>query len=89
VLAALAAGLADSLVDSFVVVKALTGDVALTFRASFKTRWLRRVPLRRGLVRFLGLPIGNTPQALNINTTWPHFTVSTPENQPILFKDID
>jgi hypothetical protein len=39
------------------VVRALTGDLAFTLRASFSTKWLRRLRVRRGLVRFLGLPI--------------------------------
>ena len=39
------------------VVRAFTGDLALTLRASSNTKWLRRVPVRRGDVRFLGLPI--------------------------------
>ncbi len=41
------------------VVKAFTGDLPLTARANFRTRWLRRVPVRRGVVRFFGLPIEN------------------------------
>lgn len=45
---------------SFRVVYALTGDFAFTARASFTTRWLRRVPVRRGLVRFFGLPKVNS-----------------------------
>lgn len=43
--------------DSLRVVKAFTGDDALTRRANLTTRWLRRDPVRRGVVRFLGLPI--------------------------------
>ena len=43
--------------DSLGVVYALTGDLALTARASFTTKWLRRLPVRRGVVRFLGLPM--------------------------------
>ena len=39
------------------VVKTLTGDFLLTARANSRTRWLRRAPVARGLVRFLGLPI--------------------------------
>ena len=42
---------------SRVVVRALTGDFLLTARASLRTRWLRRMPVLRGLVRFFGLPI--------------------------------
>lgn len=34
----------------------LTGLLALTRRASFVTIWLRRMPVRRALVRFLGFP---------------------------------
>jgi hypothetical protein len=49
------------LADSRFVVRTFTGDLAFTFRASFKTRWLRRVPVLRGLVRFLGLPMGTFP----------------------------
>jgi hypothetical protein len=45
------------LLDSRTVVRTLTGDLALTFRANVSTMWLRRVPVLRGLVRFLGLPI--------------------------------
>lgn len=43
------------------VVYARTGDLAFTLRANFTTRWLRRVPVRRGDVRFLGLPKVQTP----------------------------
>jgi hypothetical protein len=50
--------LTTSLALSRLVVNTLIGDFALTRRASFSTSWLRRVPVRRGLVRFLGLPIG-------------------------------
>ena len=39
------------------VVNAFTGDFLLTARASFSTKWLRRAPVARGLVRFFGLPI--------------------------------
>lgn len=39
------------------VVRALTGDLAFTWRAKLTTKWLRRVLVRRGEVRFLGLPI--------------------------------
>lgn len=45
------------LLDSRAVVYAFTGDFAFTERASLTTKWLRRVPVLRGLVRFLGLPI--------------------------------
>lgn len=45
------------LLDCRRVVKALTGDLALTALASLSTKWLRRMPVRLGLVRFLGLPI--------------------------------
>jgi hypothetical protein len=41
---------------SRLVVNAFTGLFAFTFRASFNTRWLRRLPVRRCVVRFLGLP---------------------------------
>lgn len=51
-----AAGLAVE-PDSRRVVKALTGDFALTARANLTTKWLRRAPVARGLVRFLGLPM--------------------------------
>jgi len=37
-------------------------------RASFKVRWLRLVPVRRGVVRFFGLPKGLTPK-VNLNKT--------------------
>jgi hypothetical protein len=47
----------DFLPDSFFVVKTLTGLLALTALASFKTRWLRRVPVLRCDVRFFGCPI--------------------------------
>lgn len=40
---------------------ARTGDFALTLRANLTTRWLRRVPVRRGVVRFFGLPKVQTP----------------------------
>jgi hypothetical protein len=53
----LAGYLAADLALSRRVVNALTGDLPLTLRANFKTKWLRRVPVRRGLVRFLGLPM--------------------------------
>lgn len=39
----------------------LTGLLALTRRASFDTMWLRRMPVRRALVRFLGFPTKTTP----------------------------
>src|SRR5581483_5195131 len=39
-----------------VLASALTGLLALTRRASLPTKWLRREPVRRELVRFLGLP---------------------------------
>lgn len=48
--------------DSRRVVYALTGDFAFTFRASSTNKWLRRVPVRRGLVRFLGFPKVLTPR---------------------------
>jgi hypothetical protein len=50
-----------ALLLSRTVVRTLTGDLLLTFRANFNAKWLRRVPVLRGLVRFLGLPIGNYP----------------------------
>jgi hypothetical protein len=53
---------------SRLVVYTLTGDLALTLRASFKVRWLRLVPVRRGVVRFFGLPKGLTPK-VNLNKT--------------------
>ena len=43
--------------DSRTVVRTRTGLLAFTARASFSTKWLRLVPVRRGLVRFLGFPI--------------------------------
>jgi len=49
---------------SLLVVRTLTADLAFTARASLSTKWLRRVPVRRGLVRFLGLPINNPPLSL-------------------------
>jgi hypothetical protein len=42
-------------------VKALTGDLAFTLRAKSTTLWLRRVAVRLGVVRFLGLPKVQTP----------------------------
>jgi hypothetical protein len=48
---------ASFLPDCFVVVRALTGDFAFTARASFKTKWLRRIPVARALVRFFGFPM--------------------------------
>jgi hypothetical protein len=49
------------------VVNALTGDLALTARANLRTKWLRRVPVRRADVRFFGLPIGRgTPYLMNL-----------------------
>jgi hypothetical protein len=45
------------LADSRTVVRTLTGDLALTLRANSKTKWLRRVDVRRGDVRFFGFPI--------------------------------
>jgi hypothetical protein len=50
--------LASFLPDSRTVVRTLIGDFAFTLRASVSTKLLRRVPVRRGLVRFFGLPIG-------------------------------
>lgn len=44
------------------VVYALTGDFALTERANLTTKWLRRVPVRRGVVRFFGFPKVQTPK---------------------------
>jgi hypothetical protein len=44
--------------DSRTVVRTLIGDLAFTLRANLSTKLLRRVPVRRGLVRFFGLPIG-------------------------------
>jgi hypothetical protein len=38
-------------------VRILTGDVALTLRANLRAKWLRRVPVFLGLVRFFGLPM--------------------------------
>lgn len=43
--------------DSREVVYAFTGDFAFTLRAKATTWWLRRVPVLRCEVRFLGLPI--------------------------------
>lgn len=43
--------------NSLRVVKALTGDLAFTLRASLTTRWLRRDPVRLTVVRFFGFPI--------------------------------
>ena len=51
------ADFAFPLPDSRIVVKALIGDLPLTLRASLTTSWLRRVPVLRCEVRFLGLPI--------------------------------
>jgi transposase InsO family protein len=48
------------------VVKALTGDLALTLRASFSTKWLRRVAVRRGDVRFFGFPKVQTPKLFSM-----------------------
>ena len=42
--------------DSRRVVYALIGDLALTARANLTSKWLRRRPVRRGEVRFFGLP---------------------------------
>ena len=39
---------------SLAVSKALTGEVRLTERANFRRRWLRRRPVLRGLLCFLG-----------------------------------
>jgi hypothetical protein len=58
---AVVAVLVSTLALSRRVVKTFTGDFALTLRASLRTRWLRRVPVRRGLVRFFGLPICYSP----------------------------
>lgn len=44
--------------NSLRVVKAFTGDLALTARANFTTKWLRRLPVRLGVVRFFGFPMG-------------------------------
>lgn len=43
--------------DSLRVVKTFTGDLALTVRANLRPRWLRRKPVLREDVRFLGLPM--------------------------------
>ena len=51
------ANYAAFLPDSRLVVRTLTGEVALTARASLSRRWLRRRPVLRGLVCFLGCPI--------------------------------
>ena len=48
---------ASFLPDCFVVVRALTGDFALTFFARFNTILLLRRPVLRALVLFFGLPI--------------------------------
>lgn len=54
------------------VVYARTGDFAFTLRANLTTRWLRRVPVRRGVVRFFGLPKVQTPVSsiLTITKSW-------------------
>ena len=39
---------------SFFVVTTFTGDLAFTARANLSLRWLRRVPVLRGLVCFFG-----------------------------------
>jgi hypothetical protein len=39
----------------------LTGDLALTARANLSTKWLRRAPVARWLVRFFGLPMWLAP----------------------------
>jgi hypothetical protein len=52
---------ASFLPDSRLVVNALTGDLALTARANLTTKWLRRLPVLRGVVRFLGLPMKKKP----------------------------
>lgn len=49
------------------VVKALIGDFALTWRASLTTKWLRRAPVARCDVRFLGLPIKKQAPSLRLN----------------------
>jgi hypothetical protein len=46
---------------SRLVVNAFTGDLALTLRANFSTKWLRLVPVRLGVVFFFGLPKVLTP----------------------------
>jgi hypothetical protein len=57
------------LADSRLVVRTLIGDFALTLRASLRTKWLRRVPVLRGLVRFFGLPIGGVSLSLLVKVT--------------------
>jgi hypothetical protein len=53
----LGAGVLAVLPVSRLVVRAFTGDFALTARANLITKWLRRAPVRRGVVRFFGLPM--------------------------------
>ena len=57
--------LAVFLPNSLRVVKALTGDLAFTCRASSTTMWLRRAPVARCDVRFLGLPIKKQAPSLD------------------------
>ena len=52
-----AGALRSFLPDCFAVVRAFTGDLLFTARASFKTIWLRRRPVLRALVRFFGFPM--------------------------------
>jgi len=47
------------------VVKALTGEILLTLRANFNLKWLRRVAVPRGVVRFFGLPKVQTPKVIS------------------------
>lgn len=46
-----------ALPDSLRVVKTFIGLLALTALASSSTKWLRREPVRRADVLFLGLPM--------------------------------
>jgi hypothetical protein len=46
------------------VVRTFTGDFAFTLRANFKTKWLRLVAVRLGVVRFFGLPKVLTPKTV-------------------------
>ncbi len=57
--------------------RTLTGDLLFTLRANVSTMWLRRVPVFRGLVRFLGLPISELSSSfLNLAYILPNFGVS-------------
>ena len=54
------------LIGCFLLKTTLTGLFTFTRLASLVTKWLRRIPVRLELVRFLGFPTAITPLGVSL-----------------------